>query len=175
MSNKKEQMQAIFIDRDGTIGEAGKDLNPNHFVTYPNFNQAVSLLKFYNLKIFSFTNQPDIARGFVNEKLMIQQYINWGFDHSYICPHTDEMKCDCRKPLPGMLLKAAEKYGLDLTQCVVIGDSWRDIIAGDKVGCTKILVNTGDGKYVQDELQNITINYHAKDFFDGVKWLIKWI
>ena len=56
MSDKKERIQAIFIDRDGTIGEAGKDLNPNNFVTYPNFYQSLCLLKSNNLKIFSFTN-----------------------------------------------------------------------------------------------------------------------
>ena len=173
MSDKKERIQAIFIDRDGTIGEAGKDLNPNNFVTYPNFYQSLCLLKSNNLKIFSFTNQPDIARGLVNENLLIQQYTSWGFNHAYICPHTDEMKCECRKPLQGMLLKAVEEYGLDLTKCIVIGDSWRDIIAGDKVGCIKILVKTGDGKYVQDELRDVSIQYCANDFYDGVNWIIK--
>ena len=172
-TEKKERIQAIFIDRDGTIGEADKDLDPHHFVTYPNFYSALGLLKANDVKIFAFTNQPDIARGLVHEKLMIQQYTSWGFDHAYICPHTDEMKCACRKPLPGMLLQATRTYGLDLAKCAVIGDSWKDIIAGDTVGCIKILVKTGDGQNIQEQIQDVIIHYHANDFFDGVNWVVK--
>ena len=72
-------LQAVFIDRDGTIGEVGKDLHPESFVLYPNFEKALELLKQHGLKFFSFTNQSDISRGLFKQEDMIRQYQNWGF------------------------------------------------------------------------------------------------
>jgi histidinol-phosphate phosphatase family protein len=172
MIKKSNQIQAAFIDRDGTIGEVGKDLNPANFALYPNFFPSLSLLKKHNIQIYSFTNQPDISRGLINENDMAQQYHQWGFNQAYICPHTDEMHCECRKPLPGMLLTAALEHNLDLRRCVVVGDSWKDIVAGDQVGCIKILVKTGDGQNVQKELQDIHVNYQANNFVEGVSWIL---
>ncbi len=173
MGQTDKSIQGVFIDRDGTIGEAGPDLHPDGFMLYPGFVEALNLLKQNGIKIFSLTNQPDISRGLFRETDMVRQYQNWGFDGVYICPHISGMGCECRKPRPGMLLRAARQHGLDLTRCAVIGDSWRDMQAAENVGAIKILVRTGEGNATRDRLGDVSLDWIANGFFDGVNWLIE--
>ncbi len=170
-------LQAVFIDRDGTIGHTGVDIQPRNFQPYPYFQPAIAKLKARGLKIFAFTNQPDIASGAFTAAELEQQFAAWGYDQALICPHTDADQCGCRKPAPGMLLEAAQCFGLDLTRCAVIGDSWFDMLAADKVGCIKILVQTGHGREerTQQMLAGITIDYMAEDLWDAARWLIQYI
>jgi histidinol-phosphate phosphatase family protein len=173
VTDREKHLQAVFIDRDGTIGEIGIDFKPQNFSLFPGSNDAISLLKSRGVNIFAFTNQPDISDANLFE--MVKQYEEWKFDQAYICPHTDELNCKCRKPLPGMLYKAAREHNLDLNNCAVIGDLWRDIIAADKANCIKILVKTGHGKEENNikKLLDIKIDYIADDILDAVTWLIK--
>jgi D-glycero-D-manno-heptose 1,7-bisphosphate phosphatase len=64
-------------------------------------------------------------------------------DDIFVCYHTDQDKCDCRKPLPGMLLEAARKHNIDLAASFMVGDRWRDIEAGYNAGCKTILIDYG--------------------------------
>jgi HAD superfamily hydrolase (TIGR01662 family) len=174
---KKQNLgiQAVFIDRDGTIGGTGHFIHPNDFLLFPNAQEAINLLKNNGLKVFAFTNQYRISRGEATIQEFEEQFKELGFDQSYICPHDQE--CNCRKPKPGMLLKASEQYNLDLTRCVVIGDVGdTDMLAAHAVGAIKIIVRTGWGEGSLTKYRNKWIetepDYIALDILDAVTWII---
>lgn len=91
------------------------------------------------------TNQPDIARGVATraEVDAINQRVTAGLDVTgvMVCPHDDTDHCTCRKPLPGMILTAAERWGIDPAQSVMVGDRWRDIECGRTAGTATIFVD----------------------------------
>lgn len=169
-------IEAVFIDRDGTIGGNGHFIHPRDFEPYHFSNEAISLLKNEGIKIFSFTNQHRISRGEVTMEDFEREFSSYGFDKAYICPHAMDGNCDCHKPQPGMLLRAANEFGLDLTKCIVIGDVGSDMIAADKVGAKKILVKTGWGTGSLGEYrelwEHVESDYVAENLLDGVKWLL---
>ena len=100
------------------------------------------------LKVYVVTNQPDIARGQTSEKDVENVHSKILKDHPAIsavlcCPHDDNAQCTCRKPMPGLLEEAAKRDNLDLADSVLIGDRWRDIEAGNAVGCHTIFIDYG--------------------------------
>jgi histidinol phosphatase-like enzyme len=93
----KIPIDAVFIDRDGTIGGDGHFIHPEKFVLYPFSTDAIQLLIDNGLKIFAFTNQHRISRGEVLEEDFLAQFKEYGFDDAYICPHPPDSGCDCHK------------------------------------------------------------------------------
>lgn len=138
-------IKAVFIDRDGTLGGGEEVTFPKEFSLYPNTKKALDLLKENNIKIFAFTNQPDISRGLCKQEDFENELYGFGFDDLCICPHTNEDNCECRKPKTKMLKHISAKYNISLSDCFVIGDRWSDMVAGINVGCKVILVKTGAG------------------------------
>jgi histidinol-phosphate phosphatase family protein len=118
----KNMIEAIFLDRDGTIGGSNEIQYPGDFQLFPQAKQAIIDIKKQNIPLFSFTNQPDITKGKVKKSDFISELLAFGFDDVYLCPHEDSDNCSCRKPRPGMLLKAAEEHSLNLANCIVIGE-----------------------------------------------------
>jgi len=171
-----KKIEAVFIDRDGTIGGNGHFIHPNNFSVYPFFKEAIELLKCHKIKIYAFTNQHRISRGEVTIEDFIKEFKYYGFDKAYICPHSMNSDCECRKPNPGMLLQAAKENNLDLTNCVVIGDVGTDMIAANKVGAIKILVKTGWGEgslgQYRDSWKDVNPDYIADDLLDAVKFIL---
>ncbi|MCM3770504.1 HAD-IIIA family hydrolase [Priestia aryabhattai] len=138
-------IEAIFLDRDGTIGGSNKIEYPGDFQLFPQAKQAIREIKKQNIPLFSFTNQPDIAKGKVKKSQFISELLAFGFDDVYLCPHEDSDGCSCRKPKPDMLLKAAAEHSLNLANCILIGDHWKDLVAASAAGAQCILVLTGAG------------------------------
>lgn len=145
----------IFLDRDGVINKRPPKTDYvkrwDEFTFLPGSIEAIKLLKNKGYKIFIVTNQPGIARGVMSEadlnlihQKMQQELKNQGvkIDGIYYCPHGWDDGCKCRKPEPGLLLKASREHFFDLTKSIFIGDDKRDAEAGEKVGCKTILVNT---------------------------------
>jgi D-glycero-D-manno-heptose 1,7-bisphosphate phosphatase len=144
--------KAIFLDRDGVINEAifreNKATSPRNmdeWVWMDGIHQLVEKLKAEGYLIFVITNQPDIFRGIYPEKTM-QAFHKMVFDDLQIddlraCMHDDEHNCDCRKPKPGMLLDLTKKWDLDLQQCIFIGDTIKDVQAGQRADCFTILID----------------------------------
>ena len=97
------------------------------------------------------TNQPDLTTGKQTPDVLeaIHDYLRQetGVDDIFVCPHVDGDGCDCRKPKPGMLRAAAEKWDIDLSRSVMVGDRWRDIGAGKAVGCSTVFIEYG---YAED-------------------------
>ena len=174
-------IQAVFIDRDGTLGGTDKVVYPGDFELFPGVQKSIKLLKDNNILVYSFTNQPGIANGEATVDQFESELTSFGFDEVYICPHRHEEGCACRKPSPGMLKRAAVENKLDLNRCVVIGDRWTDILAADEAGCLKILVKTGSGQDAFDRYINkqyygrwgeIQPDFIASDFNEAIRWLI---
>jgi HAD superfamily hydrolase (TIGR01662 family) len=172
-----KNIQAVFLDRDGTIGGTGHFIHPKDFELYPSAQESINLLKKAGLKVFALTNQYRISRGEASLDVFKKQFDEYGFDQSYICPHEIEDNCNCRKPKTGMLIQAAKEYNLDLTRCAVIGDVGdTDMLAAHEVGAIKILVLTGWGesslrKY-RHAWASVSPDYIAKDIKDATNWII---
>ena len=169
--NLKNKQKAIFLDRDGTINKyVGFLRKEEEFDLLPGVAEAVKKINQSGYLAIVVTNQPVIARGEVTfegletihnkmEPLLGKEgaYL----DAIYFCPHhphsgyegeVKELKidCDCRKPKPGMLLKAAEDLNIDLSQSYMVGDGENDIKAGKAAGCKTVLLNTECEYYGQD-------------------------
>jgi len=141
----------VFLDRDGVINRVlvrnGKPYPPHtlaEFEIFPGVPEAIRAFKDAGFLVIVATNQPDIATGVqrleVLEEMHDQLRRELNVDDIYVCCHTDNDNCECRKPKPGMLHDAAAKWSIDLRQSVMVGDRWRDIGAGQAAGCRTILV-----------------------------------
>ncbi len=171
-----KEIQAVFVDRDGTIGGTGHFIHPNDFVLYEGVQSAIHELIKAGPLVFAFTNQHRIAKGQATLEQFRKQFDSYGFDDAFICPHSMDVDCECRKPKPGMLLAAASKYDLDLTKCLVIGDVGdTDMLAAHAVGAKKILVRTGWGEGSLNEYRHkwkeTDPDYVAENFVDAVRWI----
>lgn len=167
--NLKNKQKAIFLDRDGTINKyVGFLWDIDSFELLPGVIEAVKKINASGHLAVLVTNQPVIARGEVSAFELreihnkMETLLGEGgayLDGVYYCPHhphrgfereVPELKidCDCRKPKPGMLLKAAKDFNIDISQSWMIGDSENDVAAGKAAGCRAILI--GDGDFGQD-------------------------
>lgn len=171
------EIEAVFLDRDGTIGGDGHFIHPDNFRPYENFLIALKRLREREIKIFAFTNQHRISRGEATVEDFKKEFIGYGFTGAYICPHAMNSNCECQKPKPGMLLQAEKEYGLKLSNCIVIGDVGTDMMAANSVGAIKILVKTGWGNASLNEYRHtwkdVEPDYIAQDIEDAINWLIE--
>ena len=154
--------RAVFLDRDGTlIEEAGYLDRLARIQLFPYTIDAVRLLNRAGFTVVVISNQSGVARGFFDEGFVQQThthlsktFANGGaaIDAFYYCPHHPEgtvatyrHACDCRKPKPGLLERAARDHGLDLRHSFVVGDRMNDVETGRAVGARSVLVRTGYG------------------------------
>lgn len=173
--NLKNKQKAMFLDRDGTINKyVGFLKNIEDFELIEGVTEAIRRINELGYLAIVVTNQPVVARGEVSfeelEKIHNKMETLLGkegayLDAIYYCPHHPhkgykgerselKMNCDCRKPKPGMLLKAAKDFNIDLSQSWMIGDSESDVKAGINAGCNTVLLGNGNENYGQ----NITVN-----------------
>jgi D-glycero-D-manno-heptose 1,7-bisphosphate phosphatase len=150
------QVRAIFLDRDGVINKTffkdGKSRAPfqlDHFEFLPGVAEAVEIFHAAGFLTVVVTNQPDVKRGWV-DKSLVETFNKLVADtlrvHDiWVCYHIDEDSCECRKPKPGLLLEAAEKWKIDLSRSFMIGDRYSDIEAGRAAGCKTVLIGAGEG------------------------------
>tara|TARA_B100001971_G_C18230928_1_gene563852 strand:+ start:679 stop:1227 length:549 start_codon:yes stop_codon:yes gene_type:complete len=163
---------AVFLDRDGVINRDRPDYVKSwaEFEFLPGILNTLRCLSEFPYAIVIVSNQSAIGRGLVSEDTvekihlnMIQALRNYGgrLDAIYYCPHAPEDGCDCRKPYPGLLSRAADDLNLDLPKSWFIGDSLRDLEAAIAVGVHPVLVRTGHGNVVLPDLipsQTIILN-----------------
>lgn len=146
--------RAAFLDRDGVINRVilrnGRPYSPSslqEFEFLPGVDEAINALRLSGYRVIVVTNQPDVAKGLqrreVVEAMHERMLRAFPIDEIKVCYHEDRDACQCRKPKPGMLLEAAEKWSLELGISFMIGDRWRDIEAGRAAGCKTILVGGG--------------------------------
>jgi D-glycero-D-manno-heptose 1,7-bisphosphate phosphatase len=155
--------RAVFLDRDGTVNLEKEYLHrTEEFEFIPGAPEAIRLLKDAGFLVIVVTNQSGIGRGYYDEadvhrlhRFMDEELKRHGaaVDAYYLCPHHPlhgigeyRRECGCRKPLPGMLLEAADDFSIDLAASFIIGDKMADIEAGRAAGCRPLLVATGYGE-----------------------------
>jgi D-glycero-D-manno-heptose 1,7-bisphosphate phosphatase len=141
----------VFLDRDGVLNEplivGGLPIPPDSvddLVVTAGAEEACQTLSKAGFLLIMVTNQPDIARGTrdresvdaINRELRRRLRL----DDVLVCPHDDSEDCACRKPRPGMILEAARRWNIRLSDSVMVGDRWRDIEAGRDAGCRTVLV-----------------------------------
>lgn len=146
------RLSAVFLDRDGTIiYDRDYPADPEAVRLLPGAGEAVARLNRAGVKVFIVTNQSGIARGYFTESEFraVQRRVEEVLaaagarvDGVYYCPHgpDDATQCDCRKPRPGLFLRAAAEHGLDLAGAAFVGDRGRDVIPGVELGGRAILV-----------------------------------
>jgi histidinol-phosphate phosphatase family protein len=170
-------VQAVFIDRDGTMGGDTDVTYPDKFVLYPFTDKAIKMLKSKGIRVFAFTNQPGISAHEATEEDFINELKGFGIEKAYICPHAPEHNCKCRKPETELLLRAKAEYGLDLSRCIVIGDRWSDMMAAGRVDMGKILVLTGVGNEAlgKDRAKWVEFqpDYVANNLLEAVEWILE--
>ena len=160
--------KAVFLDRDGVInktvlrdGVFGSPRSIEEFKIVDGIEEA--LYDFWRLGFLNIvvTNQPDVARGFITEELLLRLHLlleeKLPIDDVFVCIHDDKDNCDCRKPKSGMLLEASLKWNIDLNKSIMVGDSWKDIAAGQNVGCTTILVDYLYNRDVECDFRGFSI------------------
>ena len=146
--------RAVFLDRDGVINKAivsnGMPLPPkslSELEILPKLNESLTILRDLKFEIIVVTNQPDVSRGTLSIETVgsIHQSLeaDLGLKYFYVCFHDDSDKCECRKPKPGLLLKAATELNIDLKKSFMVGDRWRDIEAGQAAGCNCFFIDYG--------------------------------
>jgi len=154
-------MRAIFIDKDGTLIEnVPYNVEPQLITLTWLAGPALKLLQQRGFALFVVTNQPGIARGLIDEAAMKSVHSSLmellapfgvmltGF---YYCPHSPDgtvgpyaIHCTCRKPMPGMLQRAAIEHGVELDRSWMIGDILDDVEAGMRAGCRTVLIDNGN-------------------------------
>jgi D-glycero-D-manno-heptose 1,7-bisphosphate phosphatase len=142
----------IFLDRDGTvIHDVGYPSDPQQVRLLPGAGEALAQLQQQGFHLILISNQSGIGRGLITEDQALQVHrrvlaslaqCGVSVDAAYYCRHGPEDGCSCRKPMPGMLLRAAEELDLDLSRAFMIGDKSSDIEAGMRAGCRTILLTT---------------------------------
>lgn len=175
----------VFLDLQGTLGGEGLG-DILDFSFYPFSIPAIKLLNEANLLVVVVTNQSHISKGHftyadferrVDE--LKQELAEHGakLDAVYCCPHTTTDNCSCKKPLPGMVLQAQRDFGLDLTECYLVGDvgAW-DMVLARSVGCKAILVRTGLGKGSLEEYRHlwgdIEPDFVAENILEAARWIV---
>jgi len=141
----------VLLDRDGVLSRVvlreGRGVSPRSFVEFellPGVSAAVASLRDAGLPVVVVTNQPDIARGLLKpdelERMHEHLRAHVPVERIYICTHDDADRCTCRKPRPGLLLRAAADFHLDLEHTWMVGDSWKDVEAARAAGCHMIFI-----------------------------------
>ena len=151
-------MKTIFLDRDGVINRnppnKGYVRKWAEFTFIPNARKAIRELSERGYRIIVITNQSGIGRGLYSEEdvadihsKMVSEVSKAGgtIDAVYYCPHHPDAGCECRKPKPGMLMRAAREHNIELSNAYLVGDFPTDIEVGQRVGATAFLVLTGLG------------------------------
>ncbi|MFX0072309.1 MAG: D-glycero-beta-D-manno-heptose 1,7-bisphosphate 7-phosphatase [Candidatus Hermodarchaeota archaeon] len=178
MTNKKH---AIFLDRDGVINKEVNYLaDPAQFEFIPGSIEALKIFKQNGFLLIVITNQAGIARGFFSEETLNQihnkmkKILNQNgiiLDDIFYCPHHPDFtgQCDCRKPKPGMILKAQRKYNIDLQASFMVGDTLIDIKTGQAANCKTVLVLTGYGRKERDKILSIKPDYIFENLLEFAK------
>lgn len=175
LSCAAQQNKALFLDRDGVIIEYTPYLSHPEQVKFPpGAGEALKKWQDAGYLPIVITNQSGVGRGYFTmsdveavHKHICQEYSSFGvhFQDILICPHHPSDNCKCRKPSPYLILEAAERHSVNVSQSFFIGDALSDIECGLQAGCNSVLLLTGRGVATAKMLSN----YRAKiPIFNGL-------
>jgi D-glycero-D-manno-heptose 1,7-bisphosphate phosphatase len=155
-------MKLVILDRDGTINEDRDDFvkSADEWLPLPGALEAIARLNQAGWHTVVATNQSGIGRGLFDMATLNAMHVKMNqllhkvggrIDAVFFCPHTPTDRCTCRKPLPGLFEQIGERYGVDLSDVPVVGDSLRDLQGGAAAGCPPHLVRSGKAGRLDDE------------------------
>lgn len=183
---------AVFLDRDGTVSEEVGYVNHlSRFKLFPWTAEAIKKLNQAGIKAILVTNQAGVARGYFTEDLigevhnkLVEELAKTGayLDAIYYCPHHPSagqppyrVNCECRKPKPGLLYKAADEHNIDLSLSFMIGDKYTDVELGQRIGVKGVMVMTGYGigeyEYQRQNWSQMPDKI-AENLLTAVDWII---
>ncbi len=165
--------RAVFLDRDGVInntrlrdGVPRPPASVEDLQILPGVAQALSALRAAGFALVVVTNQPDVARGSTTRESVEEIHERIGrelcVDAILTCFHDDCDDCDCRKPRPGLLLRAAREFDLDVTASFMVGDRWRDLEAGARAGCRTFYIDCG-----YEEQAPLSFDYRVRSLHEA--------
>jgi D-glycero-D-manno-heptose 1,7-bisphosphate phosphatase len=177
---------AIFLDRDGTLIKDVHHLRRIEDIELiPGASEAIARINRAGIPAIIITNQSAVARGWLTEEQVqeLQEEVdrqfqarNAHFNGFYFCPHHPEIgnsvykiRCECRKPKPGLILKAAREKDLDLNRSVMIGNSESDVLAGRAAGCQTVLFTSTQ----QGTEGATTADYIASEIGQAISWAME--
>ncbi|HET7489591.1 MAG TPA: HAD family hydrolase [Acidimicrobiales bacterium] len=168
----------VFLDRDGVVNRAvvrdGRPYPPAsaaELEILPGVEEACAQLRRAGLPLVVVSNQPDVVRGTTTREAV--EGINRALcarvpvDDVVVCFHDDADGCTCRKPAPGLLMEAAERWSIDLTRSVMVGDRWVDVEAGRRAGCSTVWIDNG---YVERRPERPDVT--AASLAAAVPWIL---
>lgn len=167
--------KAIFLDRDGVLNEliyrnnglfSPRKLSDFKIsVDSPEFTRFTSSIGYLNIVI---SNQPDISRGLLKENILNEMTnllkSNLSLNDVFYCVHDDQDRCDCRKPLAGLIFEAVKKWDINISESYFIGDSWKDIEAAKNANVSFFLLDRSYNK-----------SFHCDSRVSGLKDIYKYI
>lgn len=181
--------KAVFIDKDGTlIPDIPYNIDPKKITLQDGALEGLLQLQDAGYLLIVISNQSGVARGYFKEEALKEVQTKIGdllaekdvrLSGFYFCPHHPDaivkeyaIQCDCRKPQPGMLLKAADEHNIDLSRSWMIGDMLNDVEAGKMAGCKAILVEGGNEKeWMLNDMR--TPDYKAKNITQAVLFILQ--
>lgn len=186
--NRLTPKKAVFIDRDGTLikhVELMRHVADLKFL--PRADKAVKSLNKLGFLVVVITNQPVVARGLITphgidkiHAVLIKRLKNKAarVDAVYFCPHHPEatlkkyrLKCQCRKPEPGMILQALRKFKINPKKSFIISDGIIDVVAGKRTGLKTILVKTGPGHSLDKKFKRTKPHFTAENLSEAVEFI----
>lgn len=176
----------VFLDRDGVINRDSEAYikNWSEFALLPGSLEALCRLHETGCRCIVITNQSAIGRGIASRqnveeihRRLRRKVADAGGKITDIlyCPHTPWDDCGCRKPEPGLILRACRRHGIEPAATAMVGDSVRDIECAVRAGCgASVLVRTGNGVSALEKLnvRGIPVQHVADDLLDAVRWML---
>ncbi len=182
--------KAVFLDRDGTVNTEEDFLSdPDKLQLVKGAVEGLKILRDTGFTLVVVSNQSGVARGLFSEddvarvnerlaRLLSEEGVD--VERFYHCPHHPEgtvpeysVQCECRKPSPGMLLRAADELGIDPAASYMVGDRARDLEAGRRAGARTVLVRTGYGPSALEEVLEMKLaDFVADDLVQAACWIV---
>jgi transaldolase len=175
----KGRTRAVFFDRDGVLNDAvvrdGLPYPPASLAEMripPGLPHQIARVRSAGFLAIGVTNQPDVARGLqtreaadaMNHAVRAAVHL----DALLVCYHDDADRCRCRKPAPGLLEAAAQRYGIDLSQSIMVGDRWRDVEAGRRASCRTVFIDYDYREAKPMPEADVTV----RSLEDSVAWIL---
>ena len=161
--------KGLFLDRDGVVNHSVirynkpyAPLNIKQVKIIPAIKNVIKFAKKNGFKVFIITNQPDVSRGLTKKEKVeeINKFINkelCDVDYIFTCYHDNQDQCECRKPKPGAFIALSQKYNIDLTKSIMVGDRAKDIEAAKNANCSSVFIDYGYNE-IKPTDQTYTIN-----------------
>ncbi len=178
--------KVVFLDRDGTINRDSPDYIKSRaeFEFIPGSIEAIGELTVNGFTVIVITNQSALARKLVSPVELAAMHAGMceavaagsgRIKDVFFCPHMPDEGCGCRKPAPGLIFQARQKYNLDLADAVMVGDSVKDVACGRNAGCgLTVLVKSGMDPDVENKLKKspFAADRVAQNLLEATRWII---